>query len=453
MAQASSFRPGCCVTGRADHGPVPGRDFASPGSKQEGMFGPDCCVPPTRNDRCIHIKPGLSFRRRQWSYDSLDGQRLQTGGFVVYQHLSLLQLADLIARGGDCGALHELHDRRKIFHYRGEEPLRLAEFVDRLRREDRSRLWCGGDPEIVDRAYDLTIGKFSNLPSVRNERPYHSQRSEGPDCRHYFRAFITYVERKGGLDGLTSELQREQATARVLQSLVTRHFYLSCLECRRSRQKLARRYLWKVNGHVVPVWLPAEIPSRESRTWLEAHVRDVDPKRPGERQRIQAVVDGLLTRKSIVSLDEESEAQVVGLPGSSSEENMFVTDLADMVAAAKVRHIRHQRPAIQTLGADGLRRLIHQVFDDLAAGSYEPARTAGVFGLSRATMSRFAGSRWSDRLQEAQQGPVPDLWRNTAKTLAADDRFMAVVRSIGLAARIESVLGTTHPGSGSVVYE
>jgi hypothetical protein len=58
---------------------------------------------------------------------------------VVYRYLSLLQLADRIAREGDEGALDELHDHRKVFGYRGGELLRLAEFVDRLRQEDRSR--------------------------------------------------------------------------------------------------------------------------------------------------------------------------------------------------------------------------------------------------------------------------------------------------------------------------
>jgi hypothetical protein len=374
----------------------------------------------------------------------------------VYRHLSLLQLADRIAREGDCGALHELHDRRKVFCYRGGELLRLAEFVDRLRREDRSRWWCGGDSGIVDRAYDLTIGKFSHLPSARSERPYHSQRHEGPDCRRYFRAFLEYVGRQGRWESMASELQKERASADSLQNLVTRHFYLSCLECRRSSQKLARRYLWKVDGHVLPVWLPAAIPSRESRTWLEANMGDVDPKRPGEQQRIQAIVDELTTRTSIVSLDRENEAQAVAPPspgGFSSEDDAFVTDLAETVAEGKVRGIQRQRPAIQALGADRLRQLICQVFDDLAAGSYEPVRMAGLFGLSKATMSRFAGSRWSDRPPEALPMSVPDLWRNTAKTLAADDRFMSVVRSVGLAGRIEKVLGATCIRSDSVAYD
>ena len=372
----------------------------------------------------------------------------------MYRHLSLLQLADRIARESDCGALHELHDRRKVFCYRGGELLRLAEFVDRLRREDHSRSWCGGDSGIVDRAYDLTIGKFSNLPSAHNERPCHTQRPEGPDCRRYFQAFLEYVGRQGGGEGLTGEIQKEQASARLLQNLVTRHFYLSCLECRRSSQKFARRYLWKVDGHVLALWLPLEVPFRASRMWLEANVGEVDPKRPGERQRIQAIVDELTTRTSIVSLDRENEAQAVAPPspgGFSSEDDAFVTDLAETVAEGKVRGIQRQRPAIQALGADRLRQLICQVFDDLAAGSYEPVRMAGLFGLSKATMSRFAGSRWSDRPPEALQMSVPDLWRNTAKTLAADDRFMSVVRSVGLAGRIEKVLGkvaVSHPGVG-----
>jgi hypothetical protein len=68
-------------------------------------------------------------------------------------------------------------------------------------------------------------------------------------------------------------------------------------------------------------------------------------------------------------------------------------------------------------------------------------------------MSRFAGSRWSDRPQDTWQMSVPDLWLNTAKTLAADERFLSVARSVGLAGRIEKVLGGASPKPGAVTYE
>jgi len=375
---------------------------------------------------------------------------------VVYRHLSLLQLADRIAHEGDGGALDELHDHRRLFHYRGDELLRLAEYVDRLRLEGRNRSWPAGDPEILDSAYDLTISKFSNLPSGRDDGAAHSGKARGPDCRCYFKAFVEYVRRKGGLDNRPSELERERIAAGLFQNVVTRHFFLSCLECRRSRQKLARRYLWKVNGSVLPVWLPLEIPSGESRAWLEANVEYVEPRRPGERDRVQAVVDELAARIRIVSLDTAGRARAIALPdksGRGTENDTFIEDLAETVAEGKVRHIGRQRPAIQRLGVEKLRGLIHQVFDDLAMDCYEPSRMADRFGLSRATMSRFAGTRWSGRRADVSPTSVPDLWRNTAKALAADDRFMTVARLAGLAGRVEQVLGSSSITSNSVSHE
>ena len=84
----------------------------------------------------------------------------------MYQHLSLLRLAELIARNSDEKALQELHNNRKVFHYyMDKHPLRLAEFADRLRQSKKARQWCNGDLEIREEAYDLTISKFTNFPN------------------------------------------------------------------------------------------------------------------------------------------------------------------------------------------------------------------------------------------------------------------------------------------------
>jgi hypothetical protein len=374
----------------------------------------------------------------------------------MYLQLSLLKLAELIVHENDRRALHEVHENRRVFYDDSKRPLRLVEFVDRLRQAELSWQWCGGNVEVLDKAYDLTISKFSNLPPKHRGERGDFLKKERPDCRYYFKAFIKHVSAKGALETLESELQRERTSARLLQNLVIRHFYLSCLECRRSVQKLARRYVWKVNGDALPVWLPLDIPSKRSRAWLEANVVDVDPRRPGERERVQAIVDRLAIRRRILSLNAENGIEAVTrveCSSSSGEDGVSIEDLAEAVAGEKVRKIRSQRPAIQKLGASKLRHLILHVFDDLAAGSYEPGRIADKAGLSRATMSRFAGSRWSGRLGGTVQVTVPDLWSNTAKTLAADDRFMSVVQSAGLAGRIEKVLGPACTISGLVAYE
>ena len=157
----------------------------------------------------------------------------------------------------------------------------------------------------------------------------------------------------------------------------------------------------------------------------------------------------------MLSLDIEDGVEALAQSDHSalySEEDEVVTDLPRTVAEEKVGSIASQRPAVQDLGARKLRRHILHIFDDLAKDSYEPGRIADEIGLSRATMSRFAGSRWSGRITDDMQGPVPDLWLNTAKMLATDERFMRIVRSAGLSERIEQVLDTAYAAERSA-YE
>jgi len=54
----------------------------------------------------------------------------------------------------------------------------------------RERILNGKDARSItlsERAYDLTLDKFMNLPTG----PGHI----GPDCRHYFGAFLTAMDR------------------------------------------------------------------------------------------------------------------------------------------------------------------------------------------------------------------------------------------------------------------
>jgi hypothetical protein len=93
-------------------------------------------------------------------------------------------------------------------------------------------------------AYDLTVDKFSHLPADGTDSP--GRRSEGPDCRHYFQAFLTHVTQKLKASSPVNSIQAEIIATGSLRALVARHFYLSCVEGRRRVQRLVRRYLWRI---------------------------------------------------------------------------------------------------------------------------------------------------------------------------------------------------------------
>ena len=357
----------------------------------------------------------------------------------MYRHLSLLRLAELIAQDGDRDALRELHDNRTLFYYQIASPLRLAEFADKLRQSKQGWQWSGQDAGVLENAYDLTISKFSNLPAGKISG--RSLKTQGPDCRYYFGAFVKYASEKMYLEHCVNEAQREMQLAKILQSHVIRHFRLSCLECARSGRQLTKRYLWKFNGHAMNIMLPVQIPARQCSRWLSENVPNVDPSRPGERERVQAVVDGLIAGGKILSIEDVDEGKILMnrvTIESEVEEQISVKGLADAVACEKAENISSQRPAIQKLGSQKLQKLVLKIFETLADGEYEALSIAKSFGISPATLSRFAGMSWSN--DTGNELPVPDLWLNTAQVLAEHSVFTEIAENAGVLSRVKEIL-------------
>ena len=77
---------------------------------------------------------------------------------------------------------------------------------------------------------------------------------------------------------------------------------------------------------------------------------------------------------------------------------------------------------------------------NVALVAYEEKRLADAFGISRATFTRFAGSRW----KMDADGRVPDLWANTAQTLAAHAPFMEAAEEAGVWNNVELILANRH---------
>ncbi|MCP4612953.1 MAG: hypothetical protein GY845_30030 [Planctomycetes bacterium] len=363
----------------------------------------------------------------------------------MYRHLSLLRLVELIAHKSDRKALQEFHNNRSVFYYHNNQPLHLTEFTNKLRQSKPAWRWCNGNAEILEEAYDLTISKFSNLPDLKkNDRKV---KQEGPNCRYYYEAFLKHAAKKIETEFYNPDDDREQRVAELLQKLIVRHFRLSCYECSRKSRGLKRRYLWKVNGHTIPIILPIEIHGRQRGKWLADNIPDVNPARPGERDRVQAIVDNLAVKRKIFSLEHiEKNAIAADLPSFQPEIEQEITakGLADAVADEKAENIEFQRDSIQRLGKRKLRRLIRKVFDSLACGQYEVVKIAKSFGINQTTFSRFAGSKWLTQAGKSRDCPIPDLWVNTAQTLAGHSVFIRVAEDAGILEGVEAILRSNN---------
>jgi len=362
-----------------------------------------------------------------------------------HQSVPLAELARDIAEQGDREALRELHACRRVFRDLGGQAVLMTDFLLELKGRDLTFQWCGRDPVVVDQAYDLTLAKFHDLPST-SQNGGAVEPSQGPDCRYYFRALHEHITKEFQQRPPTSIIDAEVRAAGAFQRLVTRHFYLSCLECRRRAAKLVRRYTWKLNGDRLVLWLPVEMSGSRCRAWLHENIPDPDPVRPGERDRVQGIVDRLLARRRILSLDQLKErgayrgAEAVAEPWTLAAEISSV-GLAHAVAEEKAESIDDQRPSIRGLGKSRLKELIRAVFESLTEDRYRAERIAARFGLSKATFSRFAGCQWRrDGGDGAIVHHIPDLWRNTAHVLAGHEDFVAVARRAGVWNRVRQVI-------------
>ena len=358
-------------------------------------------------------------------------------GRTPYSHMPLLELARSIASESDRMALRELHENRRLFHYRQEGSLRMATFLLRLKESRPARKWIGANGMALDHAYDLTLDKFANLPSDGAEE-HAARETHGPDCRYYYRAFYNHVvanlpQRKEQ----GSQIKAEQMAVAKLQHMVVRHFYLSCLESRRRAQNLVRRYFWQKNGAALGLWMPSMLTGSRCRQWLEANVPDYDPKRVGERERVQDIVNRLLPRPRKLPLHTvNGGAESIAAPADSLssmiEAEISVHGLAQTVAEEKAETIEHQRPAIRALGKERLRELVVAVFEHVVNGEACAKDLTDVFGISQATFSRFAGSRWSRGRGSVVDREPPDLYRNTARILAHHSGFVEAADRAGL---------------------
>ena len=373
-----------------------------------------------------------------------------------YRIMSLEALLEEAVEHGDPEALRELHDNRFLFGRAKDQRLRLAEYVDKLRETamngNGSSRRCSDD--VAYRAYSLTVEKFLSLPRG-NPNTGNEEEGEAPtrrviDCRNYLRPALARYRAIVAAEPDMGALQRETLLSRLLEKHVARHFELSIAECLRSANPFVSRYEWKLNGKSLYEWFPIDFPGHARAAWLEANVEDPDPYRPGEKRRVQDIIDRRLAKGRHVDLEECENA---GITVSTSQSSLSFAvlygisteGLAKVVAEEKVFSIQYQRPAIKRMGPQRLRGMILHIFRELDSGEYNDGEIADRYLLSRPSFSRFAGSRWQ-RARTGQDGAyIPDLFVNIAHVLAAHNDFVEAAKAVGIWPRVRKIVQECRP--------
>jgi hypothetical protein len=208
---------------------------------------------------------------------------------------------------------------------------------------------------------------------------------------------------------------------------VVRHFKHAYLEAERSKNPLWSRYSWKIEGQRIYVFLPVSIKGQDRRKWLEEHIKAAISDNLLERHEIQNIINKKLGQIALVPiLDELKEHTQEVQPIEDSDNKEFGLSLGKVVAEEKVQNAQMLRRSIKQLGREKIRLLIMRIFGEIGSGNYADKEIAEEFGLSKATFSRFAGSRWFQN-----ESTIPDLWLNTAKILSKHKVFREVIEEAG----------------------
>jgi hypothetical protein len=351
-----------------------------------------------------------------------------------YRRLPLVELIKSIVEKSDRKALEEFHNNRTVFCYRKGDHLCFIDYLNKLRESEIRK--AGASPnflEITDKAFNMTVDKFSNLPgqskssALQGEKNNRLVEQKGSNCCSYFKAFVEYTNESFRTKPPNGELDQEDRASKIMQGLVRRHFYLSLREAKRNSNPFWSRYYWNLNNRNICVWLPVSLRGRKRREWLEKNIDTPDPKRSGECQRIQEIINQKLVRERFVPINEAIAIENNENPSPwPCRKETFGISLSKVIAEEKAMNIQQQRPSIRALGETKLKKMILKIFENISYDDYKDGKIAKDFGITKASFCRFAGSRW-----QQTKSSIPDLWRNTAQTLKDHPSFRQVAKEMG----------------------
>jgi hypothetical protein len=348
-----------------------------------------------------------------------------------YHAAPLVWLIEQIAGAADRQALCELQNHRTPCRLGGGPPLTVLRFIVALFEMSWVYRLCGNDQMVVERARDWTTDKFSRLRNNGHDG--------GADCQSCYVGVLRAIRVWNMSHPGAHVLELESAAACILQRNIQCHVRFSCKEARRSCNPLRSRFAWRFPEGTIHVWIPTSLGGKQRRPWLEENIPNPDPSRPGERRRVQSIIDDRLGVPRVVSLSSDPSLSSSRRGDDPSEmfwleDDSEAVELGEVVAEEKVCCIQGLRPSIRALGPSRLRELILQIFRRLQVEEYDQSALALLFQLKEPSLTRFAGDHWSDLSN------VPDLWVNVAQLLARNDRFAEAAVEAGVWNNVRTIL-------------
>lgn len=346
----------------------------------------------------------------------------------------------VVVQTGDGSALDETVTR-PMFAV-GSDRHALAGYLNALRQQALERTAWKRAPAEADKAYDLTLDRF--FGRAESDCTGGKQRTTLPasaTCRGYYRTFLTWATPR--LSNFPSRLERESRCQTLFQGFVKRQFAYACREAARRALPFLSRYQWTAAGQSLCLYMPVTMTGADRRRWLEEHVTSVNTDHPGERERIQALIDSQLNFGSFVPLDDvryqlRATGHCCSPAAAAMHRELADRGLTETVALEKSRCLEEQRPRIRSLGREGVYSLVRRILKAIGEDTYNEAEIALEFGISKATVSRFAGKHWL-RDTDGTGGRIPDLWENMASVLAGVPEFVEAAREAGVWPRIATI--------------
>ncbi len=333
--------------------------------------------------------------------------------------LSLVDLIKRIVDLSDREALHEFHANRTVLHLDDGRWVRLIDYVHNRFFKIKIE-----NSDIKEKAQDMVIDKFSNLPgNIAGGKVAETKTICRIDCRNYFRPFLELMGKELN-EGEMCGLSEETIAVQWLQGFVDRHIHLSILECKRSRDNGFSRYDWILNGHRITLYLPVYMNGAERRQWLETNIPDVDPTNFEEKNRIQSIINKRFERhvKFPYLTNRNTDDEVTHNKIPSHILQLITTEgLTTAIAEEKCEKIEEQRESIQKLGKKKLNELILRIFNSISINQYNLSELAREFSLSKSALCRFTAKNWIEKQEEMR---IPDLWMNTCQVLAQHSDFV-----------------------------
>jgi len=375
-----------------------------------------------------------------------------------YDRLSTVDVIERIAIDRDHNVLHYFLEKRKIF-YHTNRWLVLSDYI-------RAHSTTGipgyilsafvDKEEFGNQVYDLTLRRFTpmyfaNSTSRGKRGSSGTSESTSAGCFKLYYLVLEGMKSWRDENPEATQLEEERQVGILFQGLINWHFCFCIKEAIRKANRLQKRYTWQIENGSVTVYRPVWISVSEFRSWLEEHIDNPDRKRPGEKERIQHLVDVFFSSGGFIPFDTvEEEAykypEIYESPvylESHDETNV----LAHRVAIKKELEIERLRPAIQSLGKENIKRLVLRILNDLADGQYNTSRIIEEFNLSKAALSRFAGIRWNISAESAAKQRIPDLWRNVAEVVMSDPESIESAVSVGTKEIVQTICESSGPNN------